>query len=227
VGSGNHHGFDSEPGGELGPGPRQRVVVFAEEVPAGDAEGGHVRDVERVQEVGAGVRDQQFREQALGILASLVGAKTVTPSALFSESTSSACLSAATSVDSTGLPLAAVATGTFVIAIAVKLPGSAVSVGTAAQPGPNSPPIIAGPLVAIGGELVAGALPASSAESPAQASSARIGPDPNSSGRAVRSEPDRGEDQAHPEAGQVVGLVRRDEGGGRTDQEQPAAKSTR
>src|SRR5690349_856090 len=57
--------------------------------------------------------------------------------AVLSESTRPACLTAVTRVDSSGLPDAAVATGT--LAIAAKLPGFDASLGTAAQPGPNSP----------------------------------------------------------------------------------------
>src|SRR3954463_15855524 len=62
--------------------------------------------------------------------------------AVLSASTRFACLTAATRVDSCGLPDAAVATGTF--AIAAKLPGFDGSVGTAAQPAPNSPVAVAG-----------------------------------------------------------------------------------
>src|SRR6476620_4720229 len=74
---------------------------------------------------------------AFGILAkaSLVGAKTVIPSAEFSESTRPAFFTSVTRVDSSGLPEAAVATGT--LPIASKLPAFAGSVGTAAQPGPK------------------------------------------------------------------------------------------
>src|SRR5919112_1052053 len=78
-----------------------------------------------------------FLRSACGILpnASLVGAKTVSAGAVFSESTRPACLTAVTSVDSTGLFDAAVATGS--CAMPAKLPGSAESVGTAAQPAPK------------------------------------------------------------------------------------------
>src|ERR1700712_2719413 len=78
-----------------------------------------------------------FLRVAAGILAnaSLVGAKTVSSGAVFSGSPRPACLTAVTSVDSSGLPEAAVATGTW--AMAWKLPGLAESVGTAAQPAPN------------------------------------------------------------------------------------------
>src|SRR4051812_33396991 len=78
-----------------------------------------------------------FFRSAAGILlkASLVGANTVMPSAELSESTSPACLTALTRVDSSGLPDAAVATGT--CAMAWKLPLSDASVGTAAQPVPK------------------------------------------------------------------------------------------
>src|SRR3954447_5599820 len=62
--------------------------------------------------------------------------------AVLSASTRFACLTAATRVDSCGLPDAAVATGT--LAIAAKLPGFDGSVGTAAQPAPNSPVAVAG-----------------------------------------------------------------------------------
>src|SRR6188472_792562 len=62
--------------------------------------------------------------------------------AVLSESTRFACLTAATRVDSSGLPDAAVATGT--CAIAAKLPGFDGSVGTAAHPAPNSPVAVAG-----------------------------------------------------------------------------------
>src|SRR5690348_17211831 len=62
--------------------------------------------------------------------------------AVLSESTRFACLTAAARVDSCGLLDAAVATGTF--AIAAKLPGLDGSVGTAAQPAPNSPVAVAG-----------------------------------------------------------------------------------
>src|SRR5690349_16704728 len=62
--------------------------------------------------------------------------------AVLSESTRFACLTAAARVDSSGLPDAAVATGT--LAIAAKLPGFDGSVGTAAQPAPNSPVAVAG-----------------------------------------------------------------------------------
>src|SRR4051794_7681999 len=62
--------------------------------------------------------------------------------AVLSASTRFACLTAATRVDSSGLPDAAVATGT--LAIAAKLPGFDGSVGTAAQPAPNSPVAVAG-----------------------------------------------------------------------------------
>src|SRR3954469_19500931 len=81
---------------------------------------------------------------AFGILAkaSLVGAKTVMSWAVLSASTRFACLTAATRVDSSGLPDAAVATGT--LAMAAKLPGFDGSVGTAAQPAPNSPVAVAG-----------------------------------------------------------------------------------
>ena len=65
----------------------------------------------------------------------LAGAKTVSAGALFSESTRPASVTAPTRVDSTGLPDAAVATGT--LAMAAKLPGFDASVGTAAQPAPN------------------------------------------------------------------------------------------
>ena len=58
------------------------------------------------------------------------------PFALLSESTRLAFFTAVTSVDSTGFPDAAVATGT--LAMAAKLPGFDASVGTAAQPAPNS-----------------------------------------------------------------------------------------
>ena len=75
---------------------------------------------------------------ALGIFSNalLAGAKTVMPFALLSESTRLAFFTAVTSVDSTGFPDAAVATGT--LAMAAKLPGFDASVGTAAQPAPNS-----------------------------------------------------------------------------------------
>ena len=80
----------------------------------------------------------------------LAGAKTVMPCALLSESTRLAFFTAVTSVDSTGLPDAAVATGT--LAMAAKLPGFEASVGTAAQPAPNwSPAAIAEPDGAIDG----------------------------------------------------------------------------
>src|SRR3984885_12591320 len=71
-----------------------------------------------------------------GILANaeLSGANTVMPAAEFSVSTSPACLTAVTRVDSTGLADAAVATGA--VAIPVKLP--APDLGTEAQPGPKS-----------------------------------------------------------------------------------------
>ncbi|GHJ54299.1 hypothetical protein Nm8I071_36060 [Nonomuraea sp. TT08I-71] len=59
-----------------------------------------------------------------------------------------AFFTAVTSVDRTGLPDAAVATGTF--AIASKLPGLAGSVGTAAQPEPNWAEAIDGDDEAIG-----------------------------------------------------------------------------
>src|SRR3954463_7664501 len=62
--------------------------------------------------------------------------------AVLSASTRFACLTAATRVDSCGLPDAAVATGT--LAIAAKLAGFDGSVGTAAQPAPNSPVAVAG-----------------------------------------------------------------------------------
>src|SRR5690349_7218127 len=68
--------------------------------------------------------------------------------AVLSESTRFACLTAAARVDSSGLPDAAVATGT--LAIAAKLPGFDGSVGTAAQPAPNSPVAVA---VAIDGAI--------------------------------------------------------------------------
>src|SRR5690349_9270322 len=78
-----------------------------------------------------------FLRSAAGILpkASLVGAKTVMPSAELSESTNPACLTAVTSVDSSGLPDAAVATGTW--AMAWKLPLFDGSAGTAAHPLPK------------------------------------------------------------------------------------------
>src|SRR3712207_702169 len=78
-----------------------------------------------------------FLRSAAGIFlnASLVGAKTVIAGAVFSESTRPASLTAETSVDSTGLFDAAVATGSW--AMPAKLPGSDESVGTAAQPAPK------------------------------------------------------------------------------------------
>src|SRR4051794_450705 len=78
-----------------------------------------------------------FFRSAAGILlkASLVGAKTVIPSAELSESTRPACLTAVTRVDSSGLPDAAVATGA--VAIDSKLPLLLGSVGTAAHPAPK------------------------------------------------------------------------------------------
>src|SRR5215213_3630912 len=99
------------------------------------------------------------------------------PWALFSESTRLAFFTAVTSVDSTGLPEAAVATGT--MAIAAKLPGFEASVGTAAQPAPNwSPAAIAEPDMgaidgagagaaadAAGAGAAAGAVPPPQAES--------------------------------------------------------------
>src|SRR3954469_17801827 len=60
------------------------------------------------------------------------------PCALFSASTRFAFFTAVTSVDRTGLPDAAVATGTF--AMDAKLPGLEASVGTAAQPAPKFSP---------------------------------------------------------------------------------------
>src|ERR671916_262767 len=113
---------------------------------------------------------------AFGILpnASLVGAKTVTSWALLNESTSLACLTAVTSVESTGLPEAAVATGT--LAIASKLPALAGSVGTAEQPAPNSPSIMAGAELGAASAVDgagAGAAAVSSAESSPQAETAR------------------------------------------------------
>ncbi|MDT0352490.1 hypothetical protein [Pseudonocardia charpentierae] len=80
-------------------------------------------------------------------------------------------------MDSTGLPEAAVATGT--LAIAAKLPGFEASVGTAAQPAPNwSPAAIAEPDIgaidgaaigaaadAAGAGAAAGAVPPPQAES--------------------------------------------------------------
>src|SRR3712207_1915823 len=65
--------------------------------------------------------------------AGLAGAITVTSWAVFSASTRLACMTACTSVDSTGLLLAAVATGSSVMP--VKLPSP--SAGTAVQPSPN------------------------------------------------------------------------------------------
>src|SRR3954462_3522715 len=78
-----------------------------------------------------------FFSMAAGIFlnASLVGANTVNADAELSESTRPACLTAVTNVDSSGLPEAAVATGT--IAMAWKLPLFDASVGTAAQPAPK------------------------------------------------------------------------------------------
>ena len=66
-----------------------------------------------------------FFSVAAGILlnASLVGAKTVMSLAEFSESTRPACLTAVTRVDSSGLPEAAVATGTWAIACEAALVG--------------------------------------------------------------------------------------------------------
>src|SRR4051812_33959234 len=78
------------------------------------------------------------------------------PCALFSASTRFAFFTAVTSVDSTGLPDAAVATGAF--AIDAKLPGLEASVGTAAQPAPKfSPAAIADAEGAIEGAGAAGA----------------------------------------------------------------------
>src|SRR3954451_5514852 len=78
-----------------------------------------------------------FLRSADGILsqAELDGAKTVIAGAVWSESTRPAFLTALTRVDSTGLPEAAVATGT--CTMAAKLPGSDESVGTAEQPAPK------------------------------------------------------------------------------------------
>src|SRR5215218_9829786 len=64
------------------------------------------------------------------------------PCALFSVSTRLAFLTAVTSVDRTGLPDAAVATGTF--AMDAKLPGFDASVGTAAQLAPKFSPVAIG-----------------------------------------------------------------------------------
>src|SRR3954471_19103558 len=78
-----------------------------------------------------------FLSAAAGILlkASFVGANTVMSFAELRESTRPACLTAVTRVDSSGLPDAAVATGTW--AMAWKLPLSDGSAGTAAQPDPK------------------------------------------------------------------------------------------
>ncbi len=70
----------------------------------------------------------------VGAVAKLSGANTVMPSAELRVSTSPACLTATTRVDSTGLADAAVATGA--VAIPVKLP--APDEGTEEQPEPKS-----------------------------------------------------------------------------------------
>jgi len=86
--------------------------------------------------VSSGLSARTVLRVEAGILANaaLSGANTVMPAAEFSVSTSPACLTAVTRVDSSGLADAAVATGA--VAMPVKLP--APDVGTEAQPGPKS-----------------------------------------------------------------------------------------
>src|SRR5688500_11269058 len=105
---------------------------------------------------------------AFGILpnASLVGAKTVSAGVVFRVSPSFALVTAVTRVLSSGLPDAAVATGTF--DMASKLPGLLASVGTAAQPAPNVAMSIAGAEVAAA--VAAGVVAAGAVDVPAVSS---------------------------------------------------------
>jgi hypothetical protein len=99
----------------------------------------------------------------------LIGANTVNGPPVFSVSTSPASSTAATSVDSSGLLLAAVATGSSAMPLTLPSP----SVGTAAHAAPDGPappvgsvPIVSVPIASVpigsvdGGSVVASAAPA-------------------------------------------------------------------